>query len=92
MVIVLAYFNNEENNILIKEIPDNFIYYSRNSGSLRLTGAFNHGCSQVYYNGIKQKINNNYIENSRFDLISGNYIEPNEFQKLIYNNTDDFFV
>lgn len=83
---------NQENYYIIKEIPDNFISYSGNIGSLRLTGVFNHGCSQVYYNGIKQKINNNYIENSNFDLLSGTFIEPSETNKLIYNNTDDFFV
>jgi hypothetical protein len=84
---------NEENNILIKEIPDNFIYQSGNFGSFKLTGSFNHGCSQVYFNGIKQKIDNNYIENSNFDLISGNFYELDNFDKdVIYNNTDDFFV
>jgi hypothetical protein len=82
----------EENYIILKEIPDNFRYYSGNSGSLKLTGDFNHGCSQVYFNGIKQKINNNYIENSTYDLLSGTFNDPNQFQEVIYNNTDDFFV
>lgn len=65
----------EENSYIVKEIPDNFIYYSGNSGFFRLSGRFNNSCSQVYFNGIKQKINNNYIENSSFDLISGNFSE-----------------
>lgn len=84
--------DEEENYYVIKETPNNFMYHSGNYGSLKLTGVFNHGCSQVYYNGIKQKINNNYIENSNFDLLSGTFNEPNEFQEVIYNNTDDFFV
>lgn len=83
--------DNEENYYIIKEIQDNFIYSSGNLGSLKLTGFFNHGCSQVYYNGIRQKINNNYIENSKYDLISGTFIEQNK-SEVIYNNTDDFFV
>lgn len=84
--------DNNENYYIIKTIPDNFIYYSGNSGSLKLTTGFNHGCSQVYYNGIKQKIDNNYVENAIFDLISGNIHEFDFPIKLIYNNTDDFFV
>jgi hypothetical protein len=83
--------NTEENNIIIKEIPDNFIYYSGNINSLKLTGVFNNGCSQVYYNGIKQKINNNYLENSAFDFISGRFYE-NESNYIIYDSTEEFFV
>jgi hypothetical protein len=83
---------NQENYIILKEILNNFNYISGNRNSFRLTSAFNHNCSQVYYNGIKQKINNNYIENSDFDLISGVFYEPNPTDQFIYNNSDDFFV
>jgi hypothetical protein len=83
---------NQENYIIFKQIPNSFIYRSGNFGSFNLTGSFNHGCSQVYYNGIKQKINNNYIENATFDLISGNMHQFDFFKNLIYNNTNDFFV
>jgi hypothetical protein len=82
---------NEENYIIIKEIPNNFIYESGSFGSLKLNDSFNNGCSQVYYNGVKQKINNNYIENSNLDLISGDFYE-NDNIYIIYNNTEDFFV
>jgi len=85
--------SSEEDYFLTKEFDNNFNYLSGQSGSLLLNKQFNHGCSQVYYNGIKQKINNNYIENSNFDLISGNFYEPGiQNNILIYNNTDDFFV
>jgi hypothetical protein len=83
---------NEENYIIFREIPNNFIYISGNSGYVRLSSPFNHGCSQVYYNGVKQKINNNYIENANLDLIFNNYYEFSNLEELIYNNSDDFFV
>jgi hypothetical protein len=82
----------EENYIIFKEILNNNIYQSGNVGSIKLTGKFNHDCSQVYFNGLKQKINTNYIENSTYDLLSGTFKEPSLFKKIIYNNTDDFFV
>jgi hypothetical protein len=81
----------EKNIIIIKEIPDNFLYFSGNFGSIKLTGNFNNTCSQVYLNGIKQKINYSYLENGNFDMISGIFYE-NQNSYIIYNNTDDFFV
>lgn len=85
-------FANQLNYFMVREINHNNNYLSGNSGTLKFNYPFNHGCSQVYYNGIKQRINSNYIENSRHDLLSGTFNEPNEFQELIYNNTNDFFV
>jgi hypothetical protein len=82
----------EDNYIIFKEILNNNIYQSGNVGSIKLTGKFNHDCSQVYFNGFKQKIQANYIENSTYDLLSGTFNEPNKSQEVIYNNTDDFFV
>ena len=80
------------NYIVIKKLPSNIIYQSGSSGTLNLNNKnLNDGCSQVYLNGIRQKINNNYIENSNYDLISGNYTEPS-VNSIIYNNTNDFFV
>jgi hypothetical protein len=82
---------SSENLICIKQFFINFQSISGRSGSFDVDNYFNHSSSQVYFNGIKQKINNNYIENSSFDLISGDFIESNN-NFLIYNNTDDFFV
>jgi hypothetical protein len=80
------------NYIVIKKLPSNIIYQSGSSGTLNLNNKnLNDGCSQVYLNGIRQKINNNYIENSNYDLISGNYTEPS-VNSIIYNNTNDYFV
>lgn len=62
-----------------------------NTGYINLLNDFNHGCSMVYLNGVRQKINNNYIENAYFDLISGNFYENINF-KNIYNNTDNFLT
>jgi hypothetical protein len=61
------------------------------NGTLKINSNFNHGCSQVYFNGIRQKINNNYIENSDFDLLSGSFNES-DLKQDIYSNTDNFFV
>jgi hypothetical protein len=84
--------SEEVNYIIIKKIPINITHASGKLGSLKTTNNFNHTCSQVYYNGIKQRINSNYIENANLDLLSGTFVEPFKFQNLIYNNTDDFFV
>jgi hypothetical protein len=84
--------NSGENYILIKNLPSNTIYTSGSSGTLSLNNKkINNECTEVYLNGIKQKLNNNYVENSFYDLISGNYIEAST-NSIIYNNTDDFFV
>lgn len=77
---------------LIKSSNILFNKYLTEFSEINIQEGFNHGCSQVYYNGIRQKINSNYIENSKYDLISGVFKESNEFKKLIYNNTNDFFV
>jgi len=81
-----------DNYILIKNLPSNIVYQSGSTGTLNLNNKnLNNGCTEVYLNGIKQKLNNNYVENSFYDLISGNYIEAST-NSIIYNNTDDFFV
>lgn len=84
--------SQEVNYIIVKNIPINVTGISGKVGTLDTTRNFNHLCSQVFYNGVKQRIFSNYIENGRYDLISGTFNQPNEFQEVIYNNTDDFFV
>lgn len=83
--------SSQENYIMIKQYSNNFNYLSGTSGYIKITGKFNHDCSQVYYNGIKQKINNNYVENSNLDLISGNFYY-NLNSSRILNNLDNFFI
>jgi hypothetical protein len=80
-----------DNFIFIKKIP-NFFYKSGNISTLDLNiKNLNNGCSQIFFTGIKQKLNQNYIENSIYDLLSGNFFESkNNF--IIYDNTQDFFV
>ena len=85
-------FSNKLNYFMVREIDHYNNYLSGESGTLTFNKPFNHGCSQVFYNGIKQRIFSNYVENGRYDLISGTFNEPSQFQKVIYNNTDDFFV
>ena len=80
-----------QNYFIIKNHPE-FNYISGNSGSFGVNQNFNNSTSQVYFNGIKQKINDNYVEHSRHDLISGDYQEPDINLSNIYNNTQDFFV
>ena len=77
--------------IFIKNVP-NFQYLTGNNSTLRLlNNNLKEGFSQVYFNGIKQKLFLNYIENSIYDMISGNFYENNN-NFIIYNNTNDFFV
>jgi len=83
--------SNETGYFIIKNY-NNFNYWSGVSGTFSITKNFNKNCSQVYFNGVRQKLLNNYIENSRYDMLSGNFNEPNFLRKTIYNNTDDFFV
>lgn len=83
--------NNETGYFIIKNY-NNFNYLSGFSGTLVLTNSFNNNSSQVYFNGVRQKLFNNYIENSNFDLISGNFKEPRLGNQKIYNNTDDYII
>lgn len=91
-LVLTGVSGDEENYIIFKEILDDYIYKSGILGTFEITTGFNHGCSQVYYNGIRQKIYNNYIENGSYDLISGIFKEIDVLKELIYNNTNDFFV
>lgn len=97
LVSGVHYFNNilninlsGQNVIVTKKIPNNLNYISGNLGTLTLNKKFNNYCSQLYFNGIRQKLFNNYLENSKFDKISGNF-NIIEFPDFIYQNTDDYF-
>lgn len=80
-----------DNFIFIKSVPD-FNYYSGNSSSIEISNKnLNCGSTQVYLNGIKQKLNEDYVETSRLDLLSGDFYE-NLNNYTIYNNSNDFFV
>lgn len=82
--------NLEKPNIIVtKQIP-NLNYISGNFGTVELNTKFNNYCSQLYFNGIRQKLFNNYIENSKFDKISGTF-NIIEFPDILYNNTEDYF-
>ncbi len=76
---------------MAKEYPLNFIYISGNNGFFNTLQNYNNNSSLVFLNGLRQKLNNNYVENSKLDLISGSFYEPSQ-KNIIYNNTDDFFV
>ena len=82
------------NNVLtVKFVQYSNIGYLTGNNST-LTGFsknLNKNSSIVFYNGIKQQLNNNYVENSDFDLLSGDYYE-NQNNFIIYNNREDFFV
>lgn len=76
---------------MAKEYPLNFENISGNNSSFSIPKNYNNESSLVFLNGVRQKLNNNYIENSNFDLLSSGYDEPST-NSIIYNNTDDFFV
>jgi hypothetical protein len=83
--------NLSGNNVIVtKKISNNLNYISGNIGTLSINNEFNNYCSQLYFNGVRQKLFNNYIENSKFDKISGTF-NVVEFPDILYNNTNDFF-
>lgn len=53
------------------------------------TGKFARGTSQLYLNGLRENINDSYLEISKFSLLnnSGNYIDN---LNIIYNNENDW--
>ena len=77
---------------MAKEYPLDFENFSGASGSFVMPKNYNNESSVIFYNGIRQQLDNNYIENSKFDLISGYFQEANYLKNTIYNNTNDFFV
>lgn len=79
---------------------DNYLFLKNNldapvisigSGSIESPRQYNMGCVQIYLNGVRQKLGNNCIENSFFDLLSGNFTESDVRLIGIYNNSDDYF-
>lgn len=52
------------------------------------TGApFQRGTSNIYFNGIRQIFDSQYVEGATFDLLSGNQFNPAQTD-LVYDNTD----
>jgi hypothetical protein len=96
LVSGIHYLNNilnlnlEKPSVIVTKQISNLNYISGNFGTLKLNTKFNNYCSQLYFNGIRQKLFNNYIENSKFDKISGTF-NIIEFPDILYNNTDDYF-
>jgi len=43
-----------------------------------------------FYNGIRQSLNNDYVERGFFDRLTGNYYQR-DFDEILYNNTKDFY-
>jgi hypothetical protein len=83
---------SDKNDLFMaKEHDLNFISLSGNKGFFNTIQNYNNNSSLVFLNGIRQKLNNNYVENSKLDLLSGSFYEPVQ-KNVIYNNTDDFFV
>lgn len=80
------------NIFMFKDYPLDFNYISGSDGSFIIPEKYNNESSVIFFNGIRQKLNNNYIENSQFDLISGYFYESDYSKDPIYDNTNDFFV
>ncbi len=77
---------------MAKEHALEFKYISGSEGSLITPQKYNNESSVVFLNGIRQKLNDNYVENSQFDFISGYFFETDYLKDPIYDNTNDFFV
>jgi hypothetical protein len=78
------------NLLYVKNLNSDFSYTFDSRSTVELDSNFNNYCTHVYLNGIKQTIDKDYIENSKFDRISGSFSFGKNLD-LIYDNTDDFF-
>ena len=81
-----------DNLFMAKDYDLDLKYISGNTGFLNISEDFNNRSSLVFLNGVRQKLSNNYVENSKLDLLSGTFSETSSPKNIIYNNTDDFFV
>ncbi len=64
--------------------------YSTGSYSERIVPSFWRNTSAIYFNGIRQIKNSDYIEGATFDLFSGNSYNPIN-TSIMYNNTDQYW-
>lgn len=81
------YFNNEYSGILIA-VPKNFEFNNITSGKaiLSFDNNFYQNNSEVYVNGVRQTLNYDYLELSKFDVTTGIKILLENNKDYIYNN------
>lgn len=83
---VLAKINN--NYISNEKVK---ITGSQNLFSLSGSGYFVNNSSQLYINGIRQSLDEDYVEISRFSLLSGCPVQPSLNHQLVFSFSEDFW-
>ena len=81
------YFNNGYSGILIA-VPKNFEFNNITSGKaiLSFDNNFYQDNSEIYVNGVRQTLNFDYLELSKFDVTTGIKILLENNKDYIYNN------
>jgi hypothetical protein len=73
-------------------ISSNKIYVTGSSNLIRSSsGKFSNNSSQVYINGLRQELDDDYVEISRFDILTGCPVNPSLEYRLVYSSSSDFW-
>lgn len=73
-------------------ISSNKIYVTGSSNLIRSSsGKFSNNSSQVYINGLRQELDDDYVEISRFDILTGCPANPSLEYRLVYSSSSDFW-
>jgi hypothetical protein len=89
-------FEIPASSVLIKinnnYISDSKIYISGASNLItNYAGRFSNNSSQVYVNGLRQEIDDDYLEISKFDILTGCPVVTNLNYRLVYSSSSDFW-
>ena len=90
-------FDIPASSVLIKinnnYISSNKIYVTglTNELSLNGLGVFSNNSSQFYINGIRQELDNDYVEVSRFSVLTGCPVLSSSDNQLVYSFSSDFW-
>jgi hypothetical protein len=70
----------------------NTVYNTGVNNLIKLnSGKFCNNSSQLYMNGLRQLIDNDYIEISKFDILSGSPVSQNLNYQLSYSSSSNFW-
>jgi hypothetical protein len=73
-------------------ISSNKIYMTGSSNLIRSSsGKFSNNSSQVYINGLRQELDDDYVEISRFGILTGCPVGPSLEYRLVYSSSSDFW-
>ena len=83
---------------VLTKINNNYIssgkkYISGSLGYFELSGGecFANNCSQLYVNGLRQRVDSDYVEISKWSLFSGCTSTESTLNQLVYSSYEDFW-